>query len=101
MPQNRRLFQKQVSADSNLNITPAALQSRLQGGWIVSAAGLLQDALCHHCPRHFHEARHIGSLHIVCVAVGFLAVFLALGVDVSHDAAQLGVDFLCCPRQFL
>ena len=52
---------------------------------------LLNHALCHHGLCHFHEACHVGTLHVVYIAVGLSAVLHAVLVDVLHDPVQLVV----------
>lgn len=60
---------------------------------------LLDDALAHHCIGYFHEACDVCSLHVVDVAVGFSAVFNALGVDILHDRVETRVYFLFTPLE--
>ena len=55
------------------------------------------DALCHHGAGDFHEACDVGSLDVVDVAVGFLAVVCALLVYAVHYLVEACVDFLGCP----
>ena len=62
---------------------------------------LLEYALCHHGLGHLQEAGYIGTLHIVDVAIGLRAIFHTLGVNLVHDAMQLGVDLLAAPLQAL
>ena len=52
---------------------------------------LLNHALCHHGLCHLHEACHVGTLHVVYIAVGLSAVLHAVLVDVLHDPVQLVV----------
>ena len=44
----------------------------------------LEYALGHHGLGHLHEAGHIGTLHVVDVAVGLRAVLHAVGVNFVH-----------------
>ncbi len=60
-----------------------------------------EDALSHHGAGHFHEAGDVGALDVVDVAIGLLAVELALTMDSFHDFAQTGVDFFGSPGKFL
>ena len=52
---------------------------------------LLNHALGHHGLGNLHEACHVGTLHVVHVAVGLSAVLHAVLVDVLHDPVQLVV----------
>ena len=82
----------------------------LGGGWPLVANHplrvcvdvlLLEYALCHHGLGHLQEAGYIGTLHIVDVAIGLRAIFHTFGVNLVHDAMQLGVDLLAAPLQAL
>ena len=51
---------------------------------------------------YFHEACHVGALHVVdVVGTILLAILYALLVDVLHDAFQLVVDLLRAPGETL
>ncbi len=66
--------------------------------WILRAIpGGLEHTLGHHGAGHLHEACHVGTLHIVDIAVSLSAVLHTLGVDVAHDLLKLIVDLLLSP----
>ena len=57
------------------------------------------DALRHHGFGHFHEAGHVGTAHVVHIAVGICAVFHALAMNAVHDLVQTLVDIFCRPAE--
>ena len=57
----------------------------------------LHDTLRHHGLGYLHEACHIGSLHIVDIAVGLGAVLYAVGMNVLHDGVQALIYLLGSP----
>ena len=60
-------------------------------------SGLSYDALSHHGLGNLHEACHVGTLHVVDIAVRLGAVLHAVLVDVLHDPQQLGIHLLAGP----
>lgn len=80
---------------------PQAVSKQLAGAIIMVLfcvrLSTLYDALSHHCLCNLDEACHVGTLHIVDVAVGLCAVLHAVLVNVLHDELQTVVNLLCCP----
>ena len=50
---------------------------------------LLDDALSHHGLGNLHEAGHVGTLHVVDVAILLSTILHAVLVNVVHDALQV------------
>ena len=57
----------------------------------------LYNALSHHSLGNLHEAGHVGTLHVVDVAVLLSTVLHAVLVNVVHDALQVVVDLFSRP----
>ena len=51
-------------------------------------------ALRRHGIGHFDEAGNVGAINVIDKAAFALAVAYAVVVDVSHDHAQAGIDFV-------
>ena len=64
---------------------------------VTMAACPLYDALGHHGVGHLHEAGHVGTLHVVDVAVGLRTILHAVLVNVLHDVVQFGIHLLGTP----
>gem|GEM_PF-6053006 len=62
------------------------------------SVGLSDNALSHHGLGNLHEAGHVGTLHVVDIAVGLGTVLHTVIVDVLHDPVQLVVHFFRRPR---
>ena len=58
---------------------------------------LLQYSLCHNGFGNLHKSGNIGSLHVVHIPVGSLAIFHAVLVNVLHDGMQSVVHLFSRP----
>ena len=65
----------------------------------VSERVLLYHTLLHHGLSNLHEAGHIGTLHVVDVAVGLSTILHSRSVDGLHDVVQLGINLFARPAE--